>query len=122
MLKDARLHKFDIIVVWSLDRFSREGINNSRNYIERLRKYGVGFISYSEPLIDTTKEIVGDIVYEIVLLVMSWMAKRESERISERTKAGLERAKAQGKKLGRPKGKKDNKPRKKIGYYKRWEK
>jgi len=118
MLKDARLRKFNIILVWSLDRFSREGIRNNLNYLERLKKYEVGFKSYKEPLIDTTQEGVG----EIIIALLSWVAKREAERISQRTKAGLERAKAQGKKLGRPKGSKDKKPRDTFNYQKRWRK
>jgi putative DNA-invertase from lambdoid prophage Rac len=118
MLKDARLHKFDILLVWSLDRFSREGIRNNLNYLNKLKKYNIGFKSYTEPLIDTTNEGVG----EIILAILSWVAEREAVRISERTKAGLERARAEGKKLGRPQGSKDSKKRNKIGYYKRWEK
>jgi len=122
MLKDARLKQFDILIVWSLDRFSREGTQNTRSYIERLKRYNVGFISYSEPIIDTTKGMIGELVYEIVLVVMSYLAKKEAEKVSERTKAGLERAKANGKKLGRPKGSKDKKPRDNFNYKKRWRK
>ena len=118
MLKDARTHKFDIVLVWSLDRFSREGIRNNLNYLERLKKHNVTFKSYTEPLIDTGQEGV----WEIIFAILSWVAKREAIRISERTKAGLERAKAQGKQLGRPKGSKDKKVRSKVNYYKRWEK
>ena len=118
MLKDARTHKFDIVIVWSLDRFSREGIRNNLNYLERLKKHNVTFKSYTEPLIDTGQEGV----WEIIFAILSWVAKREAIRISERTKAGLERAKAQGKQLGRPKGSKDKKVRSKVNYYKRWEK
>ena len=118
MLRDARMRKFNILLVWSLDRFSREGIRNNLNYLERLKKYDVGFKSYQEPLIDTTQEGVG----EIIIAILSWVAKREAQRISERTKAGLERAKAKGKQLGRPKGSKDRHKRQVVNYYKRWEK
>ena len=118
MLRDASLRKFNVLLVWSLDRFSREGIRNNLNYLERLKKYGVGFKSFSEPLIDTTQEGVG----EVIIAILSWVAKREAQRISDRTKAGLERAKANGKQLGRPKGSKDKKQRNKVNYYKRWEK
>lgn len=118
MLKDARLKRFDTVLVWSLDRFSREGIRNNLNYISRLNKYNVAFKSFTEPLIDTTQDGVG----EIITAILSWVAKREAIRISERTKAGLERARAEGKKLGRPKGSKDKKPRDNYGYKKRWRK
>lgn len=118
MLKDARMRKFDILLVWSLDRFSREGIRNNLNYLERLKKHNVTFKSYTEPLIDTGQEGV----WEIIFALLSWVAKREAVRISERTKAGLERAKAEGKRLGRPKGSKDKVKRNNLGYLKRWEK
>ena len=116
MLKDARMRRFDILLVWSLDRFSREGIRNNLNYLERLKKQQVVFKSFTEPLIDTGQEGV----WEIIFALLSWVAKREAIRISERTKAGLERAKAMGKPIG--KRGKDKKPRSKLGYYKRWEK
>jgi len=117
MLKDARLNKFNTIVVWSLDRFSREGISNTLNYIKKLQRYNVGLKSMQESWLDTTDDGMG----ELFVAFLSWMAKRERQRISERTKAGLERAKAEGKKLGRPKGTKETKPRNKLNYLKRWE-
>jgi len=115
MLKDARLRKFDIIFIWSLDRFSREGISNTLSYLERLKKYGVAIKSYQESWLDTSDEGVG----QLLISIMSWVAQQERKRISERTKAGLQRT---DKRIGRPKGKKDSKPRKKTGYYRRWEK
>jgi len=55
-----------------------------------------------------------------LLAIFSWVAQQERKRIIERTKAGLERAKRQGKTLGRPMGKKDGRPRRKSGYINRW--
>jgi DNA invertase Pin-like site-specific DNA recombinase len=52
---------------------------------------------------------------------MGWVAEMESKRISERTKAGLARAKAQGAKIGRPKGRKDTRPRQKRQRRPVWE-
>jgi DNA invertase Pin-like site-specific DNA recombinase len=118
MLDDARLKKFDVILIWDLYRFSREGILNTLAYIKKLRKYKVGLKSLQEPWLDTTD----DGMAELLIAIFSWVGKQEAKRISERTKAGLERVKAEGKTLGRKKGSKDKKPRKKIGYLKRWEK
>lgn len=115
MLKDARLRKFDIIFIWSLDRFSREGISNTLSYLERLNKYGIAIKSYQESWLDTSDDGVG----QLLISIMSWVAQQERKRISERTKAGLQRT---NKKVGRPVGSKDSKVRKKTGYYKRWEK
>jgi DNA invertase Pin-like site-specific DNA recombinase len=115
MMHDARLRKFDTIYIWSLDRFSREGINNTLSYLETLKNHNIALISIQEPWLNTSENGMG----ELLLAIFSWVAKQERIRISERTKAGLARSK---KKPGRPKGKKDNpnKPRKKAGYYKRW--
>lgn len=115
MLKDARLRKFNVLLIWSLDRFSREGISITLNYIEQLKHQKVDIKSLKESWMDTTDDGVG----ELLISIMSWVAKRERLRISERTKAGLARSE---KKPGRPKGKKDSKPRHKAGYYNRWSK
>jgi len=112
MLKDARTKKFKILYVWSLDRFSREGISNTLSYLERLRKYGVGLRSLQESWLDTSEDGMG----ELLIAILSWVAKQERKRISERTKAGLVKAKNVGKRG------KDKKPRRKAGYYNRWAK
>ena len=98
MLKDAHRHAFDVIVVWALDRLSREGMSRTVQLIEMLERMGIAVISYSEPYLDTTNELARN----ILLAVVSTLAKAERERISERTKAGLARVKRSGKKLGRP--------------------
>jgi DNA invertase Pin-like site-specific DNA recombinase len=54
--------------------------------------------SYTEPHICTDNEFVRD----ISLALLATLAKQEAKKISERTKAGLARARAQGKRLGRP--------------------
>ena len=116
MLKDARMRRFDILLVWSMDRFSREGISETLAYLQRLKNQRVAIRSLTEPLIDTSDDGAG----EIIIAVMAWLAKRERQRISERTKAGMLRTGTNH--TGRPKGSKDSKPRKKLGYYKRWDK
>lgn len=98
MLAAAAQRKFDVILVWALDRLSREGMTKTVNLIEHLNKIGVDVVSYSEPYLDTTNELARN----ILLAVVSTLAKAEREKISDRTKAGLERLKRQGKKLGRP--------------------
>jgi len=118
LLQDAKHHKFDIILVWALDRFSREGILNTLGYLKALRQANVGLKSLQEGWVDTTDSGMG----ELLIAILSWVADQERKRIIERTKAGLEIAKANGKVLGRPKGAKDTKRRKKSGYLLRWQK
>jgi len=116
MIQDAKNHKFDMILVWSLDRFSREGIGNTLSYLKTLKQAFVGLKSLQESWLDTSDRGIG----ELLLAIFSWVAEQERTRISERTKAGLVVAKANGKKLGRPNGSKDKARRKKSGYLLRW--
>jgi DNA invertase Pin-like site-specific DNA recombinase len=98
LLKDASQRKFDLLLFWSLDRFSREGIRKTLNYLELLEGYGVAFKSYTEEYLDTSNELLR----HIVVGTIAYFAELEAKRISERTKAGLARVKAKGKRLGRP--------------------
>lgn len=98
LFDDASKRKFDLVLFWALDRFSREGMRPTVAHLERLNSYGVAFHSYTEPLLNTDNELVRD----ILLAVMSALAKQEAIRLSDRTKAGMERAKANGKQIGRP--------------------
>lgn len=66
-------------------------------HLQRLAAAGVALHSYTEPLLSTDNEMIRD----IVLAVMASLAKMERQKISERTKTGLERARAKGKRLGR---------------------
>lgn len=111
MRTDAHQHKFGSILVWSLDRFSREGVGHTLSYLEELRKYGIGVRSYQEQWLDTDP---ANPMSEIILAVLAWAAKFERWRISQRTKAAIARRRLIGQwRGGRPKGSKDSKPRKK---------
>jgi DNA invertase Pin-like site-specific DNA recombinase len=98
MLEAAHRRQFDVVLCWALDRLSREGMVATVGYLQRLASAGVAFHSYSEPALCSENEMVRD----IVLAVMSSLAKVERARISERTKAGLARVRAKGTRLGRP--------------------
>lgn len=100
MLSDAMLRKFSGIVVWKLDRFSREGIINTMSYIKQLKSRGIWLKSMTESWLDTSQEGIT----EIILAIMSWAASEERKKISDRTKAGIARRRAIGQwKGGRPK-------------------
>jgi len=98
LFEDAHKRKFDRVLFWALDRFTREGMTPTIGYLQRLASYGVSFHSYTEPHLATDNELVGN----ILLAVMSSLAKVESQKIGERTRAGMARARAQGKRIGRP--------------------
>jgi DNA invertase Pin-like site-specific DNA recombinase len=95
---DAAKRKFDLVLFWALDRFSREGMAQTIVHLQRLTSYGVSFHSYTEPHLATDNELVRN----ILLALISPLAKVEAQKISDRTKAGMARAKAKGTKIGRP--------------------
>lgn len=98
LLQDAGKRKFDLVLVWALDRFSREGMAATVGYLQRLASFGVSFHSYTEPLISTDNELVRD----VVIAILASLAKAEAQKIAARVKAGMARARAAGKHLGRP--------------------
>lgn len=99
LLEDAHKREFDTVLIWALDRLSREGIARMAGYLESLRSYGVRVLSHQEPWLDTAGP-----VSDLLIAIFGWVAQQERARIQERVKAGLRTAKAKGKKLGRPKG------------------
>ena len=99
MMADAARRPFDIVVVWALDRFSREGVGETFDHIRRLDLQGVQFASFTEAHFRTTGP-----AGELMIAVAAWIAKQERLRISERVRAGLSRAMKQGTKSGRPVG------------------
>jgi DNA invertase Pin-like site-specific DNA recombinase len=98
LFEDAHKRKFDCVLFWALDRFSREGMVPTVMHLQRLAGSGVSFHSYTEPHLSTDNELLRN----ILLAVMSSLAKVESQKIGERTRAGIARARAQGKRIGRP--------------------
>jgi DNA invertase Pin-like site-specific DNA recombinase len=98
MFDAASRREFDVLLFWSLDRLSREGTVQTLNHLERLTGYGVNYRSFTEQYLDST-----GIFKEAVVGILAAVAKQERVRLSERTIAGLERAKVQGRVGGRPK-------------------
>ena len=96
LFKDAYQKKFEIVLFWALDRFSREGAKDTINYLSQLEGYGVDFISYTEPYLNS----IG-IFKEAIISILATLAKQEKIRIQERVKAGMELARLRGKTIGR---------------------
>jgi DNA invertase Pin-like site-specific DNA recombinase len=97
LFKDAEARLFDAVLVWSLDRFTRKGILDTFTLLERLRNHQVAFVSATEEYF-TTAGPAG----EAFIAIAAWTARQERERIRARITAGMERAKTQGKRFGRP--------------------
>lgn len=91
LVRDAANHHFNTVVVWSLDRITREGISAIFLKIKTLKQYGVNVLSVQESWL----EALGD-MSDLFIALLSWVANFESKRRSERTKAGLARARLHG--------------------------
>ena len=113
--RDARTGKYQVLLVWALDRLSREGPLATLEIVHRLGRWGVQVWSYQESWTEAGGELL-----DLLLAIAGWVARMESNRRSERTKAGLQRAVIQGKRLGRPPGSKVRKIRSRRGYLLRW--
>ena len=111
MFRDSKTRSFDMVIFWDLSRFSRSGTLFTLQKLKELDNIGIGWYSYQDAYLSS----LGDFK-DVVLSILSTLAKIEREKISERTKAGLERAILRGSKLGRPKGARDLKPRRSDGY------
>ena len=113
LLVDASRHQFEVVLVWALDRLTREGIGAIFQLVDTLKRYKVKIISHQESWTEAPSGPMENLLYAVV----GWIAEFESARRSERIKAGMARRRAEGKTVGRPKGAKDRKPRRKTGYY-----
>lgn len=111
LIDAARVKRYDVLLVWSLDRLTRGGAETVLRLVHRLKTQGVKVISLKEPWTESPGDL-DDLLYAIT----GWAAEMESRRRSERTLAGLERARAEGKHLGRPAGSKDAQKRRTAGY------
>jgi DNA invertase Pin-like site-specific DNA recombinase len=98
LFDDAHRRRFDCVLFWSLDRFSREGMVPTIMHLQRLNACGIGFHSYTEAHLATDNELVRN----ILLALLASLAKLEAQKVSERTKAGMARARKQGMRIGRP--------------------
>ena len=94
LFADAHQRRFDVVLFWSLDRFSREGVGETLNHLQRLNVAGVQFKSFTEQYLDST-----GVFKDAIIAILAAIAKQERVRFSERIKAGQARS---SKKPGRP--------------------
>jgi len=95
LLDDCRRRKIAFVVVWKFDRFARS-LKQLLTALELFRELGIGFVSCTEA-IDTSLPH-GEMLFQIIGAIAQW----ERCLIAERVKAGLQHARSQGKRLGRP--------------------
>jgi DNA invertase Pin-like site-specific DNA recombinase len=97
MMTAASRREFDLVLFWSLDRLSREGVLQTLTYLQTLTSYGVGWKSFTEQYLDSC-----GVFKDAVLSILATIAKQERIRLSERTLAGMEQARKRGAAIGRP--------------------
>ena len=115
LVKELPKRKVDTLWVWSLDRLTRQGGGPLAQMIANFNKRGVDIVTNQEPWLDQEGW-----ARDLLILVWGYMAQYESGRISRRVLAGLDKAKAKGQALGRPKGSKDKERRRRTGYLLRY--
>jgi DNA invertase Pin-like site-specific DNA recombinase len=98
LLDAAAKRGVDLVVVWKLDRAFRSVLDASTT-LQNLRRWGVGLRSYTEPMIDTASGSPwGDLLFNLLAV----FGEFERALIKERVRAGMSRARREGKTLGRP--------------------
>ncbi len=95
LMADAHARRFDVVVVWRFDRFSRS-VSHLCRALEIFNALKINFVSMIEQ-IDTTTP-TGTFVFHVLAAV----AQSERQTTVERVRAGLRNARAKGKRLGRP--------------------
>jgi len=115
LMFDARAKKFDVVLVWKLDRLGRS-LQHLLSIIHEWELKGINFTCITQSIDTTTSS--GKLTFHILGAV----AEFERTLISERTKEGLKTAAKKGRFPGRPKGSKDKGPRDRSGYYARYAK
>ena len=97
LFESAARREYQLVLVWALDRFVIDNVAATFENIQKLLRYGVQFFSFTEEYFRTTGP-AGD----RMILIARWITQQERIRISERTKAGLAKARAKGQGLRRP--------------------
>ena len=95
LLTDAKRRRFDVLVCWRLDRLGRN-LRHLITVLDDLQSLGIPFVSLAEGIDATTP------AGKLQMHILGAIAEFERGRIRERVMAGLERARAHGKVLGRP--------------------
>ncbi len=117
LMRDASHGDFDRVMV-ALDRLHRGGPADLVRAWQALDGYGVRLMSLREPFIEESAAF-GSALRELLVMILGWLAREESELISRRTRAGLERRRRQGLPVGRQPGAKYRRPRRTAGYHRR---
>ena len=94
MMEDARRHKFDVLVVWACDRLARS-TKHLLQVLDELNGFGIQFLSQREAI--DTEGPLG----RAIIVIVSAIAELEKSMTTERIRAGVRRARLEGRQIGR---------------------
>jgi len=94
MLEDARRRRFDVVLVWAFDRMARS-VRHFLEVLDELNHLGIEFVSFRES-VDTSGPLG-----RAMVVIVSAIAELERNLIVERVRAGMRRARAEGRQIGR---------------------
>ena len=97
LLTDAHQKRFDVAVFWALDRLTRAGVKDAIDILYRLTACGIDFVSFREEYLNSLGPW-----RDAVIGLLATVANVETVGMSERIKAGIARARADGHRIGRP--------------------
>jgi DNA invertase Pin-like site-specific DNA recombinase len=117
MLQGVRAGKHPVVLCWAIDRLSRKGSEDMQRYLRLLAEAGADVRSKHDPWLHTADPLAR----ELLIGVFATLARYESQRRSDRIRAGLARRRAEGKPVGRHPGARDKGQRKRSGYVASWE-
>src|SRR5260221_6616324 len=109
-LDDAWQGKFSVLVVWSLSRLTRGGAEDALRLFRQFRERDCTILSVKDSWLNGSPAML-----DVLLAFGGWQAKQESDYKADQIRAGMERARAEGKQIGRPARARDPKPRKLRG-------
>jgi DNA invertase Pin-like site-specific DNA recombinase len=92
MMEDARRRRFDVVVVWSCDRLARS-TKHLLQTLDELSGFGIQFLSQ--------REAIDGPLGRAIIVIISAIAELERSLIVERVRAGMRRAKLEGRQIGR---------------------
>jgi putative DNA-invertase from lambdoid prophage Rac len=117
VLRGVRQGKHPVVLCWAIDRLSRRGTEDMARYLRLLAEAGADVRSKHDPWLHTSDPMAR----ELLIGVFSTLAKYESQRRSDRIRAGLARRRAEGLPVGRQPGATDKAQRRRSGYVAAWE-
>lgn len=117
MLAGVRHGQHPVVLCWAIDRLSRKGSDDMQRYLRLLAEAGADVRSLHDLWLHTADPMSR----ELLVGVFATLAKYESQRRSDRIRAGLARRRAEGKPVGRQPGARDRSQRRRSGYVASWE-